>query len=486
MTVNSDISTASRRRDMPHSFLGEMKALLVLAVPMSVTQVIQFAVYVADTMMLGRVSTEAVAAAALGSFFVFFAWMIAAGPVNAVTPMVSQALGRDSQAFTDVRRSVRMSLWAIGLICIPLVAVLAFTEPLLLFFGQDPEVSSMAAQYAWMIAPGLPFALAIQALRNFLAALDETIWPMILVSLTVLLNIGLNALLIFGLWGFPELGLIGAGIASSISYAVSFGLFVLLIRWHERAKQFQVFRNVFSFDRERFGEVVRLAWPISITTMFEGMLFNVALFVMGIIGVAEQAAYQVGLNVAAMAFMVPWGFAMGGAVRIGLAEGAGNAPARMRAAGTTLLVSTVLMAGIALFTALQGEFIASLYFGFEPEPDDAVVRSLVLLFLPVAAAFMIVDAAQVTCNQLLRGLKDVTVPIYITGFSYWVVGFPLCWSLAFYTPLGAVGVWWGLAAGLFVAFIGLGIRLWQQLQRPPSPPEVMAPEGMAHEEVAAT
>ncbi len=458
---------------MPSTFLGEMKALLVLALPMSVTQVIQFAVYVADTMMLGRVGTEAVAAAALGSLLVFLAWMVAAGPVNAVTPMVSQALGRDSEAFTDVRRSVRMSLWVIGLICLPLIGLLALTEPLLLAFGQDPDVSRMAAQYAWVVAPGLPFALAIQALRNFLAALDETVWPMILVSLTVLLNIVLNALLIFGLLGFPELGLIGAGIASSLSYAISFGLFVVLIRWHKRAKRFDVFRNVIRFDRERFGEVVRLAWPISITTLFEGMLFNVAILVMGRIGVAEQAAYQVGLNVAAMAFMVPWGFAMGGAVRIGLAEGAGNAPARARAAGTTLLVSTVLMAAIALFTALQGDFIASLYFGFEPEPKDEAVRALVLLFLPVAAAFMIVDAAQVTCNQLLRGLKDVTVPIYITGVSYWIIGFPLCWYLAFYTPLGAVGIWWGLAAGLFAAFIGLGIRLWLQLQRPPQPPEVM-------------
>ena len=469
-----DPTIASGRAEaLPQTFAGETKALLKLAVPMSATQVISYAVYVADTMMLGRISTEAVAAAALGSLLVFFAWMVAAGPVNAVTPMASQALGKDREAYTDVRRSVRMSLWAIAIICVPLFALLVLTEPLLLFFRQDPDVARLAAQYAWVVAPGLPFALAVQALRNFLAALDETFWPLVIVTVTVAINIALNALLIFGLWGFPRLELVGAGVASSVAYAICFALFVVLIGRHERARKFEVFKNVFRFDRERFGQVVRLSWPISLTTLFEGMLFNVALVLMGLIGVVEQAAYQVGLNVAAMAFMVPWGFAMGGAVRIGLAEGAGDAPARYRAAGATLLISTLLMAAIALFTATQGEFIASLYFGFEPEPDDVPVRAFVLLFLPVAAAFMIVDAVQVTCNQLLRGLKDVDVPVIITGISYWLIGFPLCWYLAFRTPLGPLGIWWGLAIGLFAAFIGLGTRLWRQLRHPPRPPDVM-------------
>ena len=471
MTGTSDISRAAPKQ-MPQTWAGETRALLALGLPMSATQVIQYAVYVADTMMLGRVSTEAVAAGALGSLLIFLAWMVAAGPVNAVTPMASQALGRDENAYLDVRRSVRMSLWVIALICVPLFALLILTEPLLVFFGQDAEVARMAGQYAWAVAPGLPFALAIQALRNFLAALDETVWPMVLVSITVVLNIALNFLLIFGMFGFPELGLIGAGIASSLSYAACFALFVVLIARHKRARHFDVFRNMLSFDRERFGEVVRLSIPISATTLFEGMLFNAALLVIGLIGVAEQAAYQVGLNVIAMAFMVPWGFAMGGAVRVGLAEGAGDIGARWRAAGATMIISVGLMAALALFTAFQGELIGDLYFGFEPEPDDAAVRALVLLFLPVAAWFMVIDAAQVAANQLLRGLKDVDVPVYITGVSYWLIGFPLCWYLAFHTPLGAVGVWWGLAAGLLAAFTGLGIRLVQQLRRPPNPPQL--------------
>ena len=461
---------------LPESYSGEVRALLALALPMSATQVIQFAVYVADTMMLGRVSTEAVAGSAAGGVLIFLSWMLAAGPVNAVTPMVAQALGRDREAFVDVRRSVRMCLWAVLALCLPLLLLLVFTEPVLLALRQDAEVARLAKLYAWAAAPGLAFSLIVMALRNFLAALDETIGPMWIVAGTVALNIALNAVLIFGLFGLPALGVVGAGIASSIAYTVSFILFMWLIRRHPRARRFDVFRNVHRFDAERFTEVARLSWPISLTTLFEGMLFNAALLVVGLIGVAEQAAYQIGLNVAALAFMVPWGFAMGGAVRIGLAEGAANAPARTRAAVSTLTISALLMAAIAWFAATQGHLITGAYLGFEPEAGDLAVRDLVLLFLPVAAAFMVVDALQVAANQLLRGLKDVTVPVFITGVSYWLIGFPLCWWLAFHTPLGAVGVWWGLAAGLLAAFIGLGTRLWQQLRRPPRPPEVLHPE----------
>jgi MATE family multidrug resistance protein len=468
---------------MPRTLKGELRALLVLGLPMSLTQVIQYSVFVADTMMVGRLGENAVAAASLGSLLVFLVWMIAAGPVNAVTPMASQALGRDRNAHQDVRRSVRMALWAVSLLCVPLFVLIIFTEPLLLALGQDATVAKMAAHYAWVVAPGLPMSLAVMVLRNFLASIDETMQPLIVVTIAVLLNIGLNAVLIFGLFGVPALGLIGAGIASTLANAICLLLFVVMIQRHRRAREFNVFKNILTFDRERFVEVVRLSVPISLTTLFEGLLFNVAIILMGWIGVAEQAAYHVGLNVAAMAFMVPWGFAMGGAVRVGLAEGAGDAQARTRACALTLGVSMGLMTVIALFVATQGGFIADLYFGFDSQDNDAAVRALVLSFLPVAAGFMVIDAAQVTCNQLLRGLKDVNWPMLITGVSYWLIGFPLCYGLTFHTPLGAIGVWWGLAVGLFVAFIGLGIRLWLLLRRPIDPARTdlqrLRPDGVA-------
>ena len=268
----------------------------------------------------------------------------------------------------------------------------------------------------------------------------------------------LNYILIFGHFGAPRLELVGAGIASSLSYIFGFFLFVLYIRLDKRANSFQIFKNFWKTDWGRFKEVVALGWPISLTTLFEGMLFNAAVIIMGVIGVMEQAAYQIALNVAALAFMLPWGLSMAGAVRIGLAEGAGNKAAVRRCAGVTLIAAVCGIMLMAIPITLAPEFITSLYLDLE-KPDNAQVIALVIGFLPIAAAFMLFDASQVAANQLLRGLKDVKWPMVLTGISYWVIGFPIAYYLGLKTDIGANGVWYGLMAGLIAASILLGWRL---------------------------
>jgi MATE family multidrug resistance protein len=470
------MSDQTHIKKLPENLRGETRALLALGGPMALTQIVSFSIYTIDTIMIGRVGTQALAAAAVGSVIYFLLWMIGAGPASAVTPMVSQAIGATighsvADARRDARRSVRMALWLVVLLTVPMFTALFATRDILIFFGQDPAVSAMAQTYVIALAPGLPFAIGTMVLRNFLAALNKTLLPFLIVTFAVAINAGLNALLIFGLWGAPELGLIGAGIASSISYALCFGMLALNVSIDPQAKIFEIFRNIFAFDRERFVELVRLAWPISVTTLFEGMLFNAAALVMGAIGVRELAAYQVGLNVASMAFMLPFGFAMAGATRIGLAEGSGNAAARRRAAQSTLMIAVGGMAVIAIIVALFPHFIAHLY--MRPDnPENIATLRFILGFLPIAAGFMVIDAVQVAANQLLRGLKDVTAPMIITGISFWMIGFPACYILAFHTPVGANGVWYGLMIGLTAASIGLGTRLLRQLRRPPSPPKL--------------
>ena len=471
MTLNTPI------RSLPQNLRGETAALLALGGPMALTQIVQFSIYTIDTIMIGRVGTEALAAAAVGTVIYFLLWMIGAGPVSAVTPMVSQAIGTtigdsDASARRDARRSVRMALWLVVMLTLPMFGLLLFTSDILIALGQNPEISVKAQSYVIALAPGLPFALGIMVLRNFLAALNKTLVPLLIVTITVAINAALNALLIFGMMGAPALGLIGAGIASSISYALCFGMMAVYVSVDPAAKLFEIFKNLFDFDKDRFIEVTRLAWPISVTTLFEGTLFNAAALVMGAIGVRELAAYQVALNVASMAFMLPFGFAMAGATRVALAEGAEDAGARRRAVQATMLISVGGMAIIALFLALQPELIAHAY--MPPSiADNGPTLVLILGFLPIAAAFMVFDAVKVAANQLLRGLKDVTAPMIITGISFWVIGFPSCYIMAFHTAFGAKGVWYGLMLGLTAAFIGLGIRLLLRLRRPPRRPEII-------------
>ena len=448
---------------LPQTWRGEMRELLWLGVPMAAAQLAQFFVFTIDILMIGRISPEDLAAAALGTVIYFFLWMLGSGPVNAVSPLVSQALGADQNNRQDARRSVRMALWVIFMMTPIIVLLLTFTEPLAVEMGQEPVIAKKAGAYVIALGPGLAFALATMALRNFLAALGKTKIPFILVMMVTAVNALLNYIFIFGHFGAPRLELVGAGIASSLSYIFGFFLFVLYIRLDSHAHSFQVFSKFWKPDWERFKDVIKLGFPISMTTMFEGMLFNAVVFIVGVIGVMEQAAYQIALNVAALAFMLPWGMSMAGAVRIGLAKGAGNKAATRRAAGTTLIASVLAIMMIAIPVALYPEFTASLYMNLE-KPENEQVIALVIGFLPIATAFMFFDAIQVAANQLLRGLKDVNWPMLYTGISYWVIGFPVAYILALKTDIGVNGVWYGLMAGLIAASVLLGTRLYRQLR----------------------
>lgn len=462
MDVVSEHKTAAA---LPSTWWGEMSALLRLGIPMALTQLVAYSVSFVDTVMIGRLSPADLAAAGVGSVIFYFLWMVGSGPVAAVSPLVSQALGEDQNDRKDSRRSVRMALWVVAFMTPFMVLFALSTEMIAVSLGQDPLVSAKAKDYVMALMIGLPFVMATFALRNFLAALDKTMVPFLITVAITILNIGLTYVLIFGLYGLPKLGLVGAGLGSAISGIAGFFLMVGYIYLDKLARQFHVFKRLFQPDWERFTEVIRLGWPISASTTFEGMLFNAAVLIVGLIGVTQQAAYQVALNVAACAFMMPWGMSMAGAVRIGLARGAKNNAAERRASSTTIIASILAIGIIAVPVALFPDAVASIYLDMGKAQNQEVI-AYVVAFLPIAAAFTFFDAVQVACNQLLRGLKDVTAAMWITGVSYWVIGFPVAYILGLHSSLGATGVWYGLMVSLIAASIGLGIRLRQQLLRP--------------------
>lgn len=436
----------------------EFRALMRLGVPMAITQLVQFSIMTIDVLMVARLGEDHLAAASLGLVVLIFIFMIGFGPAMAISPIASQALGKNPNDVEGVRRSVHMGLAAILAITPIGLGVALAAEPIAHALGQPPVAASLAAPYILVLIFGLPFNLAALLLRNFLATLDRTIAPLMIIAVTTALNALLNWLLIFGALGFPQLDLVGAGIASSCAQAAMFFGLLAYCAFDKRARRFRLHRPPFVFSRARFAEVLRLAWPISLTTMFEGMLFNAAILVVGRIGVTEMAAFQIALNVAALAFMVPFGFSMGGATRVGLAAGAGDLPGVRRAAVVTMAASGLIMVVFALIVGFAPGAIAGLYVSAR-EADDIQLLGVVAGFLRIAAFFMVFDGLQVAANQCLRGLKDVRVPMVVTGISYWVVAFPLAAGLGLLTPLGANGVWWGLLVGLGAAAAMLSTRL---------------------------
>jgi len=455
MTTTSPIALGGGKAAWRREFF----ALMAIGLPMGLTQLVQFSINTVDVLMIGRLGPEALAGASLGLVVFYAMFLFGFGPAMAVSPMVSQALGANPDDLDDPRRSVRMGLWTIG-IGIPLLSVIfLFTEEIALALGQPAGPARLAEPYVLALAPGLPFALGVMALRNFLACIERTRAPLVFIILTTILNAFLNWLLIYGNWGFPRLELVGAGLASSISHATGFFMLVAYINIETVSRRFELFRNFLKPSWPRLKEVASLSWPIGFTMLFEAMLFNSAVFLMGRIGVNEMAAYQVALNVAALAFMTPLGLSMAGAVRVGLMEGAGDRAGVRRAAA----VSTLACIGAIMIVALPMLFapmqIATLYLNPD-RPGSAEVLALVAAFLPIAATFALFDATQVAANQALRGLKDVRIPMILTFISYWAIGFPVAAWLGLATPLAAVGVWYGLLAGLAAAAFLLGGRIW--------------------------
>ena len=452
------------KTEMPEHWRGELTELLKLGIPMALTQLAGFAIFTIDALMIGRLSPEDLAAASLGSVIYFLFYMLGVVPVVAVTPLVSQALGADKKAHYDARISVRMALWVVAFMFPIVLFSMSFTESIISLFSDNQALAQKSGAYVFAIAFGWPFGMAVVALRNFLASIGKTRIPLILAIATTLINALLNYILIFGMWGAPRMELVGAGVASSIAQLICFAMFAAYVYIDKDARPFAVFKNFWRPHWYRLREVIKLGWPISITTVFEGMLFNSCVLLMLVIGEVEVAAYHIALNVAALAFMLPWGLSMAGSVRIGLARGAENDPAEKRAAITTLIMAIIGIMLFAIPIALFPSVVAGFYLELD-DPQNREVITMVATFLPVAAAFMLFDATQVAANQLLRGLKDVRVPMILAGISFWVIGFPIAYYLGLKTSVGAIGIWYGLLASLFAASILLGARLWYLVWR---------------------
>ncbi len=439
-----------------HAVRREALALLRLALPLAATQLAQMAILATDTLMLGRFSKEALAAAALGNTVFFFAWLMGCGPANAVSPAIAHVLGEDDKAAGEVQAVVRMGFWSAAMMAPPLLAVLLATRPILLLLGQQPELATDAGLYMSLLCWGLPFAILFQVLRSFTTAVDHPLAGLVVMVLAVLFNALGDYALIFGHFGLPRLGLAGAGIASACSNLFSAISLLAICLVTPSLKRFHILGHLRRLHGPHLRELFRLGIPIGLTTLFEAMLFNAAALMMGLFGVATLAAHQIAITIPALTFMVPLGIGLAATVRVGLGAGAGDGVAARRAGFVAVVIAALFMTLTSVVLLLFPEPIARLW--LPQEPPGSEVIALTVSFLHVAAAFQIADGLQVTASLALRGLKDARAPMWIAGGAYWLCGFPVCIALGFGAGLKGFGVWLGLALGLFVAAAAL---LWR-------------------------
>lgn len=440
------------RQHHANPWIAEARALLALAGPLAATQLAQMAVMTTDVILLGRLSKSALAAAAIGNTVFFFAWLMGGGPASAVSPMIAHILGERPAARGGVRASLRMGLWAVLLTSAPMMLVLWSAAPILKVLGQEPALAENAGKFVGMLSIGLPFSLGTMVLRNFANTLGRPRAGLVVMAATIVFNGVVGWGLIFGHFGAPRLGIIGSGLATSLSSIFSFTAMLVIIQVTPSLRIYRMFRRFHRPVTVKLGEVFRLGLPIGMTMIFEAMMFNTMTLVMGRFGAASLAAHQIALNVASITFMIPLGIGMAATVRVGTAMGASNLAAARRAGLVAFLSAGlfILICGAAM--ALFGSAIAGLYLGGRAQSDLDVIL-LAALFLKVAAAFQICDALQVVGVMSLRGLKDARIPMILAAGAYWLIGTPTSLVLAFVFHMQGLGIWIGLATGLAAAAV---------------------------------
>lgn len=428
--------------------------------PVILSQLAQTTLGLTDTLMVGRLGETSLAAVALGNTVFFLLLFGGNGLMSAVAPIAAQAHGADDHSLPG--RAARQALWLALFVSIPVTAFLLVVGDLFVHLGQPPEVAALADGYLDMIAWGYFPALAFTALRGMVEAVSKPVIVTILGVVAIGLNAGANAVLMYGYFGFPEMGVVGTGLASTLVFAAGFVALGAYIAFSKATRDYGVFRAMRTPDREMMRELIVVGWPIAGAWLLEAGMFSATAYLQGFFGATALAAHQVALQSAVFMFNVPLGISIATAVRVGQEVGRKDPSSVKWAAWMGIGCSVAFMSLSATAFLFFPRSLIALYVDVREAANDAVVAQAVMM-LGVAGIFQLFDGLQVTTAGALRGLKDTRGPMIIGGISYWLVGMTTGVVLAFVLDVGPVGLWWGLVAGLAVAGVLLAIRLHRSL-----------------------
>jgi MATE family multidrug resistance protein len=440
----------------------EMRATQRLAVPLILSNISLTLIGATDVIMIGWLGAAELAAASLGSSVIMTTVIFCMGLITATAPMMASERGRKAHSVRDLRRTFRQGLWVSVAISCLVWLVLWQTEPILLAVGQNADLAALAGAYVracmWSILPYLWVLL----IRNFFSVMERPGWSLIVGLAGVFVNAGCNYALMFGMFGLPPLGLVGAGIGSVLANLFMLLGMMAILRMHPRFRRYSLFGRWWRSDWERFRTLWKFGVPIGVAMALEDAIFIVAVVMMGWFGPNSLAAHAIALQIGSIAFMVPLGLAQAATVRIGIGFGKRDPAMIQRAGWTALLLAITFMAAMALLIATQREDLVLLFTG-TASPVDSDVQKLAISFLGVAALIQIVDGVQVVCTGMLRGLHDTRWPMIFAVTGYSVLGIGIGAWLAFARGWEGLGIWVGMGSGIaLVALLVLGRWLLRQ------------------------
>ena len=412
-----------------------------------------------DNIMVGQLGTAELAAVSLGNSFMFIAMSLGIGFSTAITPLVAEADAANN--FKEGKSAFKHGLFLCTILGIGLFLLVYFAKPLMYLMKQPDEVVALAIPYLDLVAFSLIPLVIFQAIKQFSDGLSMTRYPMYATLLANIVNVVLNYLLIFGKFGFPELGIVGAAYGTLVSRFIMVAYLWWLLKGKEKSKEYVTNIKLFVLDKSMIKKISSLGSPSAMQMFFEVAIFTAAIWLSGLLGKNPQAANQIALNLSSMTFMVAMGLGVASMIRVGNQKGLKNYIDLRRIAFSLFLLGIIFAVCFAILFFVFHDQLPKLYVDFDDAKnliDNTEVVSIASKLMIAAAIFQISDSIQVVILGALRGLQDVKIPTIITFVSYWLVGFPISWFLGKEEAYASFGIWLGLLAGLTTAAILLYIR----------------------------
>ena len=440
-------------------YTKEFKYNLNLAAPVMLGMLGHTFVSLVDNIMVGQLGATELAAVSLGNSFVFVAMSLGIGFSTAITPLVAEA--DTEKNFAKGKSALKHGLFLCTALGIVLFLLLLSAKPLMKVMDQPEEVVALAIPYLDLVAFSLIPLIIFQAFKQFSDGLSLTKYPMYATILANLINVVLNYLLIFGKFGFPEMGIVGAAIGTLISRVVMVFFLWWLLRAREKSKAFVTNIKIFVLESTMLKKIINIGLPSAMQMFFEVAIFTSAVWLSGTLGQNPQAANQIALNLASMTFMVASGLSVAATIRVGNQKGLNNFTELRRISISIFMLGVIIAVVSAVAFVLLHKVLPTIYVDLE-DPINAIdtreVVTIASTLLLLAAIFQISDSLQVVALGALRGLQDVKIPTILTFISYWAIGFPISYYYGKADQLGSTGIWLGLIAGLTSAAILLFIR----------------------------
>jgi MATE family multidrug resistance protein len=414
---------------------------------------------IVDNIMVGNLGSTELAAVSLGNSFIFIGMSIGIGFSTAITPIIAEADAEKDPA--KIRSVFHHGLLLCTLIGVALFILIVLSKPIMYLMHQPEAVVALASPYIDWVAFSLIPVIIYQGYKQFADGLSKTKYSMYSIFMANVVHIFFNYVLIYGIWFFPKLGIIGAALGTVISRIMMVIFMHFLLKYN---KELKIYFTKFKFNQIRkkvLNQIINLGFPSAMQMLFEVTLFTAAIWLSGSIGKTSQAANQIALTLATTTFMFAMGLNVAAMIRVSNQKGLNDYKHLIVVARSIFLLAIILEIIFAILFVALHQFLPHLFLDMSnasQAADNAEVIAIAAQLLLVAAVFQISDGIQVVVLGALRGLQDVKIPMYITFVAYWIIGFPISFYLGLYTELKAAGIWIGLLAGLTAAAIFLYIR----------------------------